>query len=127
VRENVDKCLILTYTGNNIFSNVYEGEYDIDSDYVYVVTTDRINEYEKVTLLKIIDENLDICEYFINFHRIHKKDNDLNIYHFYYEMEYEFELDKFDYIKREYFKTLKLVSESTNIDNWWKQLIVEVV
>ena len=125
MRENVDKCLILTYTGNSIFSNVYEGEYDIDSDYVYVVTTDRINEYEKVTLLKIIDENLDICEYFINFHRIHKKDNDLNIYHFYYEMEYEFELDKFDYIKKEYFKTLKLVSESTNIDNRWKQLIVE--
>jgi len=121
----VNKCLILTYTGNSIFSNVYEGEYDIDSDYVYVVTTDRINEYEKVTLLKIIDENLDMCEYFINFHRIHKKDNDLNIYHFYYEMEYEFELDKFDYIKKEYFKTLKLVSESTNIDNRWKQLIVE--
>jgi hypothetical protein len=125
VRENVNKCLILTYTGNSIFSNVYEGEYDIDSDFVYIVTTDRINEYEKVTLLKIIDENLDICEYFINFHRIHKKDNDLNIYHFYYEMEYEFELDKFDYIKKEYFKTLKLVSESTNIDNRWKQLIVE--
>ena len=121
----MDKCLILTYTGNNIFSNVYEGEYDIDSDFVYIVTTDRINEYEKVTLLKIIDENLVICEYFINFHRIHKKDNDLNIYHFYYEMEYEFELDKFDYIKKEYFKTLKLVSESTNIDNRWKQLIVE--
>ena len=121
----MNKCLILTYTGNSIFSNVYEGEYDIDSDFVYIVTTDRINEYEKVTLLKIIDENLDICEYFINFHRIHKKDNDLNIYHFYYEMEYEFELDKFDYIKKEYFKTLKLVSESTNIDNRWKQLIVE--
>ena len=121
----MDKCLILTYTGNSIFSNVYEGEYDIDSDYIYVVTTDRINEYEKVTLLKIIDENLDICEYFINFHRIHKKDNDLNIYHFYYEMEYEFELDKFDYIKKEYFKTLKLVSQSTNIDKRWKQLIVE--
>ena len=28
-------------------------------------------------------------------------------------------------VKKEYFKTLKLVSESTNIDNRWKQLIVE--